>query len=88
MLGTDTYVHFTVNRAPVVTPDIEELLADIGRDVSSLGETTNFIARVSPEAKVKHGDTVDLVVNTAKLHFFDPSTGERIGASKRVAAVV
>jgi hypothetical protein len=44
MLGTDTYVHFTVNRAPVVTPDIEELLADIGRDVSSLGETTNFIA--------------------------------------------
>jgi hypothetical protein len=37
---------------------------------------------------VKHGDTVDLVVNTAKLHFFDPSTGERIGASKRVAAVV
>ncbi len=86
MLGADTYVHFTVNRPPVVTPHIEELLADIGRDFSLLGDTTNFIARVSPETKVKHGDTVDLVVNNAKFHFFDPSTGEHIGASKRVAA--
>ncbi|MFV1963354.1 MAG: ABC transporter ATP-binding protein, partial [Acidimicrobiia bacterium] len=88
MLGADTYVHFTVDRAPVVTLDIEELLADTGRDASSLGDTTNFIARVSPDAHVKHGDTVELVVNTAKLHFFDPSTGGRIGASKRVAAAV
>jgi multiple sugar transport system ATP-binding protein len=88
MLGADTYVHFTVDRAPVVTLDIEELLADTGRNASSLGDTTNFIARVSPDARVKHGDTVELVVNTAKLHFFDPSTGERIGASKRVAAAV
>ena len=88
MLGADTYVHFTVDRAPVVTPDIEELLADTGRDASSLGDTTNFIARVSPDTHVKHGDTVDLVVNTAKLHFFDPSTSERIGVKSRAAATI
>jgi multiple sugar transport system ATP-binding protein len=86
MLGADTYIHFTLDRAPVVTPDIEELLADSGRDASSLGDVTNFIARVSPDIGVGRGDTVDLVVNTAKLHFFDAATGGRIGVSTSVAA--
>jgi multiple sugar transport system ATP-binding protein len=86
MLGADTYIHFTVDRAPVVTPDIEELLADTGRDASSLGDTTNFIARVSPDINVARGDTVDLVVDCAKLHFFDQSTGERIGAEQPSSA--
>ena len=79
MLGADTYIHFSVDREPVVTPDIEELLADSGRDVASMGDKTNFVARVSPDVNVKHGDSVDLVVDTSKLHFFDPVTGERIG---------
>ena len=82
MLGADTYIHFTVNRPPVVTPDIEELLADTGQSPSSLGDTTNFIARVSPDIAVKHGDSVDLTVDTSKLHFFDKTTGERIGLNK------
>jgi len=88
MLGADTYIHFTVNRSPVVTPDIEELLADTGRDSTSLGDSTNFIARVSPDINVKRGETVDLVVDASKLHFFDPETGERIGAEQPAAATV
>ncbi len=86
MLGADTYIHFTVDRAPVVTPDIEELLADSGRDASSLGDVTNFIARVSPDIRVSRGETVELVVDCAKLHFFDPSSGERIGAQTPATA--
>jgi multiple sugar transport system ATP-binding protein len=86
MLGADTYIHFTVDRSPVVTPDIEELLADTGRDASSLGDTTNFIARVSPDVMINRGDTVDLVVDTTKLHFFDPGTGDRVGAEQPAAA--
>ena len=88
MLGADTYIHFTVNRAPVITPDIEELLADTGRDTSSLGDKTNFIARVSPDIMVKRGDAVDLVVDTSKLHFFDASTGDRVGAEAPAAVAV
>ena len=86
MLGADTFVHFTVNRSPVITPDIEELLADSGRDSTSLGDKTNFVARVSPDIDVNRGDTVDLVVDTSKLHFFDQDTGERIGAEQPAAA--
>jgi multiple sugar transport system ATP-binding protein len=88
MLGADTYVHFEVNRSPVITPDIEELLADTGRDASTLGDTTSFVARVSPDVPVNRGDTIDLVVDTSKLHFFDQSTGERIGAEQPAAATV
>jgi multiple sugar transport system ATP-binding protein len=88
MLGAETYVHFTVNRPPVVTPDIEELLADTGQDASSLGDTTNFIARVSPDARISRGDEIELIVDTAKLHFFDPKSGVRVGAEEKVGAGV
>jgi multiple sugar transport system ATP-binding protein len=88
MLGAETYVHFHIDRPPVMTPDLEELLADSGQDAASLGDTTNLIARVSPDAPVKRGDEIDLVVDCAKLHFFDPKTGMRIGADKRVSASV
>ncbi|MEX1126104.1 MAG: sn-glycerol-3-phosphate ABC transporter ATP-binding protein UgpC [Acidimicrobiia bacterium] len=88
MLGAETFVHFTVNRPPVMTPDIEELLADTGHDSSMLGDTTNFIARVSPDAVVRRGDALDLIVDCAKLHFFDPKSGLRIGSELRVPTEV
>jgi multiple sugar transport system ATP-binding protein len=86
MLGADTYIHFTVDRNPVLTPDIEELLADTGQDASSLGNKTNFVARVSPDIRVKHGESVQLTVDCEKLHFFDPATGYRIGVKRMAAA--
>jgi multiple sugar transport system ATP-binding protein len=86
MLGADTYIHFTVDRSPVVTPDIEELLADTGQDSESLGDKTNFVARVSPDVQVSHGDTLELTVDGDKLLFFDPATGDRVGVKKLTAA--
>jgi multiple sugar transport system ATP-binding protein len=86
MLGADTYIHFDIDSPPVVTPDIEELLADTGRDVDSLGDQTSFVARVSPDVQVKQGDQIELVVDTDKLHFFDLEGGYRIGFKKAAEA--
>jgi multiple sugar transport system ATP-binding protein len=80
MLGSESYVHFTIHQPPVITPDIEELLLDAGTDSSSLGDDSKFTARVSPDVSVDNFATVKLVVDTAKLHFFDPATGDKIGA--------
>ena len=80
MLGYETFVHFELDVPPVVTPDIEELLADSGADVASLGDTTKFTARVSSDVPVSLGQDLTVVVETAKLHFFDPATGLRVGA--------
>jgi multiple sugar transport system ATP-binding protein len=86
MLGADTYIHFTVDKAPVITPDIEELLADTGQTSEALGNKTNFVARVSPDVPVSHGDTIELTVDGDKLLFFDPDTGDRVGVKKMAAA--
>ncbi len=80
ILGSETFVHFELHIPPVVTPDIEELLADTGADVSSLGDTTKFTARVSSDVAVALGEEVTVTVDTAKMHFFDPHTGNRIGS--------
>ncbi|MDH3730875.1 MAG: sn-glycerol-3-phosphate ABC transporter ATP-binding protein UgpC [Acidimicrobiia bacterium] len=78
-LGSETFVHFFLDLPPVVTPDILELLADSGADASSLGSQTKFQARVSSDVAVSQGDSIDLIVDTAKMHFFDPVSGLRIG---------
>ena len=81
MLGAETFVHFSGKRPPVVTPDIEELLADTGETAESLGETSHFVARISPDVAVTRGESIDLIVDTSKLHFFDGPTGARIGST-------
>ncbi len=78
MLGSESFVHYTLPLAPVITPDIEELLADSGADPSILGDTTRFASRVSSDVPVQAGDRITLSVDTGKLHFFDPKSGHRI----------
>jgi multiple sugar transport system ATP-binding protein len=79
LLGSESYVHFGLDSAPVITPDIEELLADAGTDQETLGHETRFTARVSPDASVPDMSEVDLVIDTSKLHFFDIESSDKIG---------
>jgi multiple sugar transport system ATP-binding protein len=74
-LGSEAFVHFVLPERPVVTPDIKELLDDQGTDPLSLGNTTKFTARVNPDHAPKTGENAKLVIDTSKLHFFDPGTG-------------
>jgi hypothetical protein len=62
----------------VITPDIQELLADQGQDAEVLGNTTKFTARVNPDFAPKLGDQAKMVVDASKLHFFDKNTGDAI----------
>jgi multiple sugar transport system ATP-binding protein len=79
VLGSETFVHYQVDVPPVITPEIEELLADTGADASSLGTTSKFASRVSSDVRIEPGDKVELVLETSKMQFFDPDTGLRIG---------
>jgi multiple sugar transport system ATP-binding protein len=85
-LGSESYVHFFIDSAPVITPDIEELLADSGLDSDSLGDRTKFTARTTADVIVPDGETIQLVVDTSKLHFFDILTSDKIGVSARYVA--
>ena len=79
VLGSETFVHYTVHVPPVITPEIEELLADSGTDVETMGDTTRFASRISSDVNVQPGTKANVVVDTAKMHFFDPESGKRIG---------
>ena len=77
-LGSDSYVHFYKDIKPVQTEAIEEILADEGEDITVLGDSTKFIARINPNSTVAEGEEIELKINPSKLHFFDPESGDVI----------
>ena len=77
-LGSEAYIHFEKHLPPVITPDIQDLLADQGQGPETLGDRTKFTARVNPDFAPKFGDQAKLVIDTTKLHFFDKDTGNAI----------
>jgi multiple sugar transport system ATP-binding protein len=80
-LGSDVVIHFTVNAPPAVGDDVRELAVDVGKEVLEKVEKTaargeaSVIARLNPRTTVQKGDRIELVVDTARLHFFDPDDG-------------
>jgi multiple sugar transport system ATP-binding protein len=60
---------------------MRELAKDVGdeRVIAQLEDggtpTAGFVGRFGARSRVKIGDTVDVVVDSRALHFFDPETG-------------
>jgi multiple sugar transport system ATP-binding protein len=85
-MGSEAYVHFEVDAPPVLTEDTRELARDVGLPDAQGGdgqyggdERSTFVARVSPRTKAAKGDKMQLVVDTARLHFFVPESGLAVG---------
>jgi multiple sugar transport system ATP-binding protein len=80
-LGSTVMVHFTVDAPTVVTEDTKELAGDVGaealEDLQARAErgSSTFVAQLDPRTTVREKGPVELVVNTERLHFFDPETG-------------
>jgi multiple sugar transport system ATP-binding protein len=80
-LGADVLVHFGVRARPVVTEDTKELAHDVGAEIADAVERGAaagewiFLARLNPRTQAKQGNDIELVVDTSRLHFFDPQTG-------------
>jgi multiple sugar transport system ATP-binding protein len=83
-LGADVLVHFGVRARPVVTEDTKELAHDVGAEaleaVERGAETGEwiFLARLNPRTQARQDQPIELVVDTSRLHFFDPQTGRGI----------
>ena len=74
-LGSEAFVHFEMPSRPVVTPELQELMEDEGTDMESLGDETKFTAKVDPDITPQPNSKATLVIDTSKIHFFDPDTG-------------
>jgi len=80
-LGAQIVVHFEVDAPKVVTADAKALEKDAHTDEAPTHtelEGTRFVAAFAPRSRVKIGDTIEVVVDTERMHFFDPETGEAI----------
>lgn len=78
-LGSDVVVHFTVDAPSVVTEDVKELAADAGRDTVEVERgaekgASTFLARLNPRTRATEREQIELVVDTRRMHFFDPDS--------------
>jgi multiple sugar transport system ATP-binding protein len=83
-LGSDVLVHFRIAAPPAMTEDAKELASDVGQEAlervqqqAGGGEST-VVARLNPRTRATKGESMELVVDTHRLHFFDPDDGSGI----------
>jgi multiple sugar transport system ATP-binding protein len=80
-LGSEVLVHFSVNAPIVLTEDTRELAVDVGTEAledleqKAKEASSVFVAQLSPRTRLREGDRLEVVVDTNRLHFFDPETG-------------
>ena len=78
-LGAQIVVHFEIDAPKVVTEDTKALEKDAhSEDVPVHVQGTRFVAAFAPRSRVRIGDEVEVVVDTERMHFFDPETGNAI----------
>ena len=83
-MGAEVLVHFTVDAPLVLTDDTRELAADTGDEALHRLEEqaakgkNRFVARMHPRTSIQLGDRARIAVDTARLHFFEPQTGQAI----------
>jgi len=86
-LGSEVLVHFTVDAPPVLTEDTKELVGEQSgpmahasvavqelEKAAAIG-TSTFVARLDPRTRAAERETLELAIDTARIHFFDPGTG-------------
>ncbi|MCP4228044.1 MAG: hypothetical protein GY773_32250 [Actinomycetia bacterium] len=74
-LGAEVILHFLLDAEPYAIMDAEFEGEDAVVATPDDDGRFTYVARVSPRSAAKIGDPIDLVVDTGRLHFFDPGTG-------------
>ena len=77
-LGSEIVVHFNVDAPRVVTADTQALEKDAHAEDVPHHDDTKFVAKFAPRSRVRAGDEIEVVVDTERMHFFDPKTSKAI----------
>jgi multiple sugar transport system ATP-binding protein len=80
-MGSEVYVHFGVGARAVRGEDVRAAVGEDAieaRQVASETEGSLFVARVDRATRSIEGQRIELAVDTDRLHFFDPATGDGI----------
>jgi multiple sugar transport system ATP-binding protein len=75
-LGSDSYVHFTVDSPRISSSELEELADETS--VASSAEGVEVVARLAAASAIKQRQEAQLWVDTSQLHLFDQETGRSL----------
>ncbi|MFG2916115.1 ABC transporter ATP-binding protein [Kitasatospora sp. NPDC048298] len=76
-VGSDVYVHFAEEGGPAVAEELAELAADSGRADTGMLEH-RVVARLKTATRAAEGSPLELWVDTARIHVFDPRGGANL----------
>jgi multiple sugar transport system ATP-binding protein len=90
-LGSDVLVHFPVKASMAMTEDVKELAIAAGEAIEVVERAASdnqslVIARLNPRTRAQEGQPIELVVDTRRLHFFDPTDGSAVYADEPAPA--
>ncbi|MCW2989314.1 MAG: Glycerol-3-phosphate-transporting ATPase [Solirubrobacterales bacterium] len=84
-LGSDLFAYFHVESEGVQSDQLADLVEDRLDETGAANVREGqeqIVARLDPTSKVKRGERTELWADTAKLHLFDPETGESLSGSQ------
>ena len=73
-MGSEVFVHFGVGAKAVIGEDVRAAVGDEAAEVKG----STWVARLDRDTNAAEQARIDLVVDTNRLHFFDPETGDAI----------
>ena len=80
-LGSDLFAYFHIESEGVQSDQLADLVEE-SLEETGAGEIREgheqIVARLDPTSKVKRRETAQLWADTAKLHLFDPESGESL----------
>jgi multiple sugar transport system ATP-binding protein len=85
-LGSELYVHFSVDSKGVESDELRELAEDAGMGDVPGGGAGDVVARLDAASKARQGQELELWLDTSKLHFFKPDGGACLTAAQLTEA--
>jgi multiple sugar transport system ATP-binding protein len=82
-LGSDLYAYFHVESEGVQSDQLADLVGERLEETGAVGireGKEQIVARLEPTSRVHRRETAKLWADTAKLHLFDPESGESLKA--------
>jgi multiple sugar transport system ATP-binding protein len=76
-MGSEVYIHFGVAGKAVRGADVRAAVGEEAAEVADVKGNV-WVARVDRDTNAEEEGRVELVVDTSRLHFFDPESGEAI----------
>ncbi len=80
-LGSEVFVHFAVGGPPVRGEDVQAAVGEEALEATAVQAERHgslWVARVGRESRAHEGEPLRLAVDTSRLHFFDPDSGNAI----------